>query len=70
MLLNFNGKARVMSANHVQAVKEKKMNPGGYVIYTVVLLLAFVSIAIWVFGKNRKSRFSKDACIPFEEDQD
>lgn len=46
------------------------MNPGGYVIYTVVLLLAFVSIAIWAFGKNRKSRFSKDARIPFEEDQD
>jgi cytochrome c oxidase cbb3-type subunit 4 len=59
-----------MNANNIQAVKEKKMNPGGYVIYTVVLLLAFVSIAIWAFGKNRKSRFSKDARIPFEEDLD
>ncbi|MES2364283.1 MAG: cbb3-type cytochrome c oxidase subunit 3 [Pseudomonadota bacterium] len=46
------------------------MNSGGYVIYTVILLLAFVSIAIWVFSKKRKVRFDKDATIPFEEDRD
>ncbi|MHB1331655.1 MAG: cbb3-type cytochrome oxidase subunit 3 [Sulfuriferula sp.] len=55
---------------HAQPAKEKKMNSGGYVIYTVILLLAFVSIAIWAFSKKRKARFDKDATIPFEEDRD
>jgi len=42
---------RVINANTAQAAKEKEMDPVGYVIHTVVLLLAFASIAIWVFGK-------------------
>ncbi|HUW26973.1 MAG TPA: CcoQ/FixQ family Cbb3-type cytochrome c oxidase assembly chaperone [Sulfuriferula sp.] len=46
------------------------MNTSGYEIYTVILLLAFVGIAIWVFSKKRKARFNKDAEIPFEEEQD
>jgi len=46
------------------------MHASGYVIYTVILLLAFVSIVIWVFSKKRKARFHKDADIPFEEEQE
>lgn len=46
------------------------MNTSVYEIYTVILLLAFVGIAIWVFSKKRKARFNKDAEIPFEEEQD
>lgn len=46
------------------------MNTSGYVIYTAILLLAFVGIAVWVFSKKRKARFNKDADIPFEEEQD
>ena len=46
------------------------MNASGYVIYTVIMLLVFVSIVIWVFSRKRKARFSKDANIPFEEKQD
>ncbi len=46
------------------------MHASGYVIYTVILLLVFVSIVFWVFSKKRKARFSKDADIPFEEEQE
>ena len=46
------------------------MNTSGYEIYTVILLLVFVGIAIWMFSKKRKARFNKDAEIPFEEEQD
>lgn len=46
------------------------MNASGYVIYTVILLLVFVSIVMWVFSRKSKERFSKDANIPFEEKPD
>lgn len=46
------------------------MNASGYVIYTVIMLLVFVSIVAWVFSRKRKARFRKDANIPFEDGQD
>ncbi len=46
------------------------MSTSGYAIYTVILLLVFVSIGVWVFSKKRKARFDKDANIPFEEERD
>ena len=36
-------------------------------IYLLILIAAFVGIVIWVFGRKRKTRFEKDANIPFDE---
>ena len=38
-------------------------------IYLLILIAAFVAILIWAFGRKRKSRFDKDAKIPFEDDK-
>ena len=39
-------------------------------IYLLVLIAAFVGIAVWVFGRKRKARFAKDAHIPIEDGND
>ena len=37
---------------------------------TLILLVLFVAIVIWAFAKKRKSRFERDADIPFEDRKD
>ncbi|MGD9884613.1 MAG: cbb3-type cytochrome oxidase subunit 3 [Reyranella sp.] len=39
----------------------------GYGIYLIVLVIAFVGIVIWAYGRKRKARFNKDAAIPFDD---
>jgi len=36
-------------------------------ILLLLLIAAFVAIMFWVFGRNRKARFAKDARIPLDE---
>ena len=36
-------------------------------IYLVILVILFVGIVVWAFGRKRKSRFERDANIPFED---
>lgn len=38
-----------------------------YGIYLVILVIAFVGIVIWAYGRKRKARFDKDAAIPFDD---
>lgn len=38
-------------------------------IYTVVLLVIFVAIVIWAFGKRRKKDFDEASRLPLEDDQ-
>jgi cytochrome c oxidase cbb3-type subunit 4 len=38
-----------------------------YSIYLVVLVVAFLGIVLWAFGRKRKARFKKDAAIPFDD---
>jgi len=33
-------------------------------IYHLLIIVAFVGIVIWAFGRKRKARFEKDAKIP------
>jgi len=43
------------------------MDTTGYTIYLLVLVVLFVLILVWTFGRKRKKRFEDDAKIPFEE---
>ena len=36
-------------------------------IYLLILIAAFIGIAVWVFSRKRKARFEKDAEIPFDD---
>ncbi len=36
-------------------------------IYHVVLIVAFVAIVAWVFARKRRTRFERDAKIPFQD---
>jgi len=36
-------------------------------ILFLLLTAAFVAIVFWVFGRNRKARFEKNARIPLDE---
>jgi cbb3-type cytochrome oxidase subunit 3 len=36
-------------------------------IYHWLIIAAFIGVVIWVFGRKRKSRFEKDAEIPFKD---
>ena len=36
-------------------------------IYHWLLIIAFLGVVIWAFGRKRKGRFEKDARIPFED---
>jgi cytochrome c oxidase cbb3-type subunit 4 len=38
-------------------------------IYLLILVVAFIGIVIWVFGRKRKARFEADARIPFHDDK-
>ncbi|MGZ5904431.1 MAG: cbb3-type cytochrome oxidase subunit 3 [Reyranella sp.] len=42
-------------------------NAMDFTIYHVILIVAFVAIVIWAYGRRRKARFDKDARIPFDE---
>ena len=35
--------------------------------YHLIIIVAFVGVVIWAFGRRRKARFEKDAKIPFED---
>ena len=45
------------------------MHENAYFIYTVILVVLFIGILFWAFGKKRKRRFEKDAEIPFQDRQ-
>ena len=36
-------------------------------IYHWLIIIAFLGVVIWAFGRKRKVRFEKDARIPFED---
>jgi cbb3-type cytochrome oxidase subunit 3 len=38
-------------------------------IYLLILVVAFVGIVIWVFGRKRKARFEANARIPLDDDK-
>ena len=33
----------------------------------LILIVVFVAIVIWAYGRRRKARFDKDARIPFDD---
>ena len=35
-------------------------------IYHGLIIVAFIGIVIWAFGRKRKARFEQDGKIPFE----
>ena len=45
------------------------MSGNACAIYTVILLVLFIGVLLWTFGKKRKKRFEKDAEIPFRDGQ-
>ena len=38
-----------------------------YSIYLFVLIIAFLGVLFWAFGRKRKGRFKKDSIIPFND---
>jgi len=36
-------------------------------LYHWLLIVAFIGVVIWAFGRKRKKRFEKDAKIPFDD---
>ena len=48
-----------------------KTTAGSGALYTLILLVTFIGIVIYVFtGKKRAKRFEQDAEIPFLDDED
>jgi len=45
------------------------MSGNAYLIYTALLMVLFIGVLFWAFGKKRKKRFEKDAKIPFQDKQ-
>ena len=45
------------------------MSENAYFIYTAILVVLFIGVLFWAFGKKRKKRFEKDAKIPFQGKQ-
>ena len=39
----------------------------GMTMLLLILIAAFTAIIVWVFGRNRKARFAKDARIPLDD---
>lgn len=39
-------------------------------IYLIILVIAFIGIVVWAFGRKRKARFERDAEIPFQDKDD
>ena len=35
-------------------------------LYHWRIIIAFIGVVVWAFGRKRKTRFEKDARIPFE----
>ena len=38
-------------------------------IYLLILVVAFIGIVIWVFGRKRKARFEANARITLDDDK-
>jgi cytochrome c oxidase cbb3-type subunit IV len=38
-------------------------------ILTLVLMLAFITLVVWLYGKRNKSAFDQAARLPLEEDE-
>lgn len=36
-------------------------------IYLIILIVLFIGIIVWAFGRKRKARFERDAKIPFQD---
>ena len=36
-------------------------------IYLIILIVLFVGIVVWAFGRKRKARFEQDAKIPLQD---
>ncbi|MBI3575516.1 MAG: cbb3-type cytochrome c oxidase subunit 3 [Gammaproteobacteria bacterium] len=45
------------------------MSGNAYFIYTAILMVLFIGVLFWAYGKKRKKRFEKDAKIPFQDKQ-
>lgn len=45
------------------------MSENTYFISTAILMVLFIGVLFWAFGKKRKKRFEKDAEIPFQDKQ-
>ena len=43
------------------------MDQADLTIYLVALVVLFVGIIAWVFGRKRKAQFEQDAEIPFQD---
>ncbi len=39
-------------------------------IYHWLIIIAFIGVVIWAFGRKRKARFEEDARIPFDDRKD
>jgi cytochrome c oxidase cbb3-type subunit 4 len=40
-----------------------------FTVYHLLIIVAFVGIVAWAFGRKRKARFEEDAKIPFDGDK-
>lgn len=38
-------------------------------IYHGLIIVAFIGVVIWAFGRKRKTRFEDDARIPFDDEK-
>jgi cytochrome c oxidase cbb3-type subunit 4 len=38
-------------------------------IYHGLIIVAFIGVVIWAFGRKRKARFEDDARIPFDDEK-
>lgn len=36
-------------------------------LYLLLLIVLFIGVVIWAFGRKRKKRFDADARIPFDD---
>lgn len=45
------------------------MSENAYFIYMAILMVLFIGVLFWAFGKKRKNRFEEDAKIPFQDKQ-
>ena len=39
-------------------------------IYHGLIIIAFIGVVIWAFGRKRQARFEEDARIPFDDRKD
>jgi cytochrome c oxidase cbb3-type subunit IV len=43
------------------------MDQADLTIYLIALVVLFVGIVVWAFGRRRKARFEQDAKLPFQD---